>query len=213
MRAELAAGRSVVLIGPYGIGRTALAEQVAREMTASWRFVFADFDRGPGPVWRDLFAAIFPIADARLRGGTKPMKWTRFRVSNRRPEDPRRHVIVLDNVARLSAPRLDVLRRLRESFQVVAIAEDFLPERAKAVLRAALWARAPLWIGPLSRTATVYFLEECSRRHGLGWRAREIQGLARAAHGYPLGMRETVTAALRRRSVLAADGRPLPRGS
>ena len=199
VRAELEAGRSVVLTGIWGIGRTSLATHVAQEMAGDWLFVLADFERDPGEVWRDLFAAIFPKAQARLRSQAKSAKWTRFRVLNQPLEDPRRHAVVLDNVARLSPHRLDVARRLRERYQVVAIAEDFLPDRAKAALSAALWARSPLRLGHLSRAATLNFFEECSRRHGFGCAPGEIRGLARATGGFPLGMTEAVTAELCRR--------------
>jgi hypothetical protein len=45
-------------------------------------------------------------------------------------EDRRRHAVVLDNLARRAARRLDLVRRLQERFQGVAIAEAFLPEPA-----------------------------------------------------------------------------------
>lgn len=196
IRAELEAGRSVVLTGHWGIGRTSLARRMAQAMAEHWLFAFADFERGPAEVWRDLFAAIFPKARARLRNEVRSVEWTRFRVSNQRFEDPRRHAVVLDNVARLSAPRLDVLRRLRERYQVFAIAEDFLPERAKDAVCSALWARQPVRLGHLSRAATVAFFEECSRRYGLGHGPAEIRGLARATGGFPLGMTEAVDAEL-----------------
>jgi AAA ATPase domain len=219
VRSELEAGRSVVLTGIWGIGRTSLAERVAQEMAREWLFVFADFDRGPGAVWRDLFAAIFPRAEARLRNQAKPMKWMRFRVSTRRLEDPRRHVVVLDNVARLSSPGLDVVRRLRERFQVVAVTEDFLPDQAKEALASALWARPAFRVGHLSRAATAAFFEECSRRHRLEWGEGEIRGLARAVDGFPLGMTEAVAAELRRRHAVRNGGpaqveraRPCERG-
>lgn len=198
VRAELEAGRSVVLTGIWGIGRTALARHVAEEMAREWRFVFADFDRAPGRVWRDLFAAIFPRVQERLRTEGRSATWMRFRVSSRRLEDRRRHVVVLDDLARLTAPRLDAIRRLRERFQVVAIAEAFLPEEASAALCAALWARRPLRLGHLSEAATAAFFEECSRRHGFGWGEGEVLGLARAVNGFPLAMREAVAAELRR---------------
>jgi hypothetical protein len=209
VRVELEAGRSVVLTGICGIGRTSLAKHVAREMARDWFFVFADFDRAPGGVWRDLFARIFPGAQADLGNQARSVKWTRFRVSNRRLEDPRRHALVLDNVARLSAPRLDCVRRLRERFQVVAIAEDFLPKQESAALCAALWARRALRLGHLSLAPTLAFFEECSRRHGFGWGPGEVRGLARAAGGFPLGMREAVAAELRRRETLEGGGRLL----
>ncbi len=210
VRGELEAGRSVVLTGIFGIGRTSLAKHVAKEMAREWLFVFADFDRGPAGVWRDLFATIFPKAQARLQDEPRSMKWRRFRVSNQRLEDPRRHAVVLDNVVRLSASKLDCFRRLRERFRVVAIAEDFLPEQAKAAVCAALWAQPPLRLGHLSEAATVAFFEQCSRRHGFGWGVGEIRGLARAARGFPLGMRDAVAAELRRRETLASARTLLP---
>jgi len=203
LRRELEAGRSVVLAGPFGIGRTSLARCVAREMAREWAFVHVDFDRPPGEVWRDLFAAIHPRACAGLRGEVRPAKWTRFRVLNRPTESRRRHVVELDNVARLSAPRIDVVRRLRERFPVVAIVEGFLPEPAQAELCRSLWARAPLRLAHLSPAATLDYFRECSRRHGFGWGEGEIRGLARATHGFPLGMREAVEAEQRRRKAHA----------
>lgn len=202
VRGELEAERSVVLTGISGIGRTSLAHHVAEVMAHEWRFVFAEFDRGPEDVWRDLFAAIFPKAQARLRGEGESAKWTRFRVSNGKPEDPRRHVVVLDNVAKLSAPSLGVLRRLRKSYQVLAIVEAFLPETAKAALCSALWARPPLHLEHLGQAATVRFFEECSRRHGWEWGHGEIRGLASATAGFPLGMKEAVAAEVRRNEVV-----------
>jgi hypothetical protein len=208
IRAELEAGRSVVLTGIYGIGRTALARHVAEEMAREWHFVFADFDQAPGQVWRDLFGAVFPRAQERLRTEGRPATWMRYRVANRRLEDRRRHVVVLDNVARLTAPRLDAIRRLRERFQVVAIAEAFLTREAASALCSALWARRPLRLGYLGEAATVAFLGECSRHNGFGWGDGEILGLAGALHGFPLGMREAVALELRRRATVS-DGRGL----
>jgi hypothetical protein len=202
VRAELEAGRSVVLTGIWGIGRTALAKRVAEEMEREWLFVFEDFERAPGEVWRNLFAALFPRAQERLRIEGRSAKWMRYRVSNLRLEDRRRHVVVFDNVARLTAPRLDAIRHLRERFQVVAITEDFLPEQASAALCAALWARRPLQLGHLSEAETVAFFEECSRRHRFGWGEGEVLGIARAVNGFPLGMREAVAAELRRRATM-----------
>jgi hypothetical protein len=154
-----------------------------------------------------VFAAFFPRAQARLRGASKPVQWLRYRVSNLRLEDRRRHVVVLDNVARLSTRGLEVVRRLRERFQVVAIAEAFLPVEASAALCAALRARRPLQLGPLSEAASVAYFEECSRRHGLGWGEGEVLGLARAANGFPLGMTEAVAAELRQRHDRAGASR------
>jgi hypothetical protein len=213
LRAELEAGRSVVLTGAYGIGRTSLVKHLALEVERDWHFAFGDFAQDPGAVWRDLFAAFFPKAQHRLRGRTRSVKWTRFRVANQRFEDRRRHVVVLDNLARLSPQRLDVARRMRERFEVVAIVEDFLPEPAKAALCSALWARPTFRIGHLSRAVTRAFFEECSDRWGLGWGAGEIHGLAQAVNGFPFGMREAVAAELRRRRGSWGSTRPSRRAA
>ena len=205
LRAELEAGRSVVLTGIWGIGRTALAKRVAEEMAREWVFVFTDFDRGPGQVWCDLFSAIFPRAKERLRTEGRSAEWMRYRISKRRLEDRRRHVVVVDNVARLTGPRLDAIRRLRERFQILAVAEASLPEAAGVALCAALWARRPMRLGHLSEAATAAFFDECSRRHGFGWTEGELQGLSRAVNGFPLGMREAVAAELRRRAIVSNE--------
>lgn len=205
VRGELEAGRSVVLTGPFGMGRTSLVRHAAAGMAAEWAFVIVDFDRPPGEVWRGIFAALFPRAANPERGDTRPMRWIRFRVLNRPAESRRRHVVVLDNVARLTAPRLDLLGRLRGRYPVVAIVEDFLPDTARGGLCEALRARTPLRLAHLGPAATLAYFEECSRRHGFGWGAGEVRGLARATHGFPLGMREAVEAERRRREEPQTD--------
>jgi hypothetical protein len=210
VRAELEAGRSVVLAGAHGIGRTALARHVAEQMVRDWRFVTADFARGPAEIWRTLFAALFPGSRAGRPGAPPAAQWLRYRVLNRPLEDPRRHVLVFDDVACLTGRRLDAFRRLRERYRLLVIVEDFVPPRAQEALCSALWARRPLRLGPLGGRATRAFFEECSRCHGFGWGPGEVHGLANAVAGFPLGMREAVTAQLRRRE---AHGGGLPRGA
>jgi hypothetical protein len=207
LRAELEAGRSIVLTGSYGIGRTCLVRHLAEEMREGWLFAFADLDGGPGAVWRSLFATLFPRA--RPRRGKQPssVQWTRFRVLHRELQDRRRHVVVLDDVARLPAPRLDLMRRLRARFQIVGIAEDFLPAPAMSALCVALRTRRPYRLGRLGPKATATFFQEASRRHGFGWGAAEVRGLASAAKGFPLGMREMVEAELSRRAALGVGRR------
>ena len=199
VRGELDAGRSVVLTGPWGIGRTALARHVAAELARERLFAFVDLEGGPAEVWRVLFPTFFPRAHARLRGSSRPVSWLRHRVLSRDVEDRRRAVVVVDGVARVTPQRLDSIRRLRERFQVIAILEHFVPDPARTAVCSALWARPALELPHLSRAATASFLEECSRRHGFGWGRGEVRGLARAVAGFPLGMCEAVAAELRRR--------------
>jgi replication-associated recombination protein RarA len=200
LRAELDAGRSVVLTGPWGIGRTALARHVAGEMAQECLFAFVDFGRGPAEVWRALFAALFPEARARSPKGRRSAQWLRYRVSTWQPEDPRRRVLVLDDIARITARGLDTFRRLRERHQVLAIVEAFVPDPEIEALCTALRARRPLQLGHLDSRATRAFFEEYSRRHGFVWGPGEVRGLARAVAGFPLGMREAAAAEVRRRA-------------
>jgi len=203
---ELEAERSVVLTGPFGIGRTALVAYLARQMAGDWLFAFARCDQGPAQVWSTLFAAIFPRAAARpTRRRPHSARSLRYRVSNQPPEDRRHHAIVLDDIARVTAPGLDVARRLRGKYRVIAIVEAFVPEAQQAALCSALWARPPLRLGYLSRAATLEYFEACGHRLGLGWGAGEVSGLARAVAGFPLGMRQAVASELRRRRASPGD--------
>jgi MoxR-like ATPase len=59
IRAALEADRNVVLTGPFGIGRTALARHAARTMAERFRFVFLDGDRSPARLCRELVEGLF----------------------------------------------------------------------------------------------------------------------------------------------------------
>jgi hypothetical protein len=200
VRRELEAGRSIVLSGIYGIGRTSLVRQLAAEMAHDWHFVFVDAAAGPADIWREVFGQAFPASSRRLGTRTPLVGWTRFRVLHRPFEDSRRHVIVLDNLARLSARRVDLARRTGARCPVIAIVESFLPSEACAQLALALRCRAPLQLGHLSLAATIEFFEVCSSRHGFGWAPGDVRGLARATRGFPLAMRDAVDGECRRRA-------------
>lgn len=200
IRSEVEAGRNVILTGPFGIGRTSIVENAARLMAETWLLATADCERPPVEVWRQLFGELFPKKRARPGTERKPMRWLRAAVMHRRPEDPRRHALLLDNLSRITTMRLDMVRRLSARFPVIAIVEAFAPEEGLAALRRALGARKILRIGSLGPAATKRFLVECSRLHDLGWGAGEIRGLARAVAGFPLGMRDLVAAEIHRRT-------------
>ena len=155
LRAEIAAGRSIVITGAFGVGRTALVVESARQLALEWSFLFSGFDVGSAGELGD-------------------------KLSRRRREDPRRQALVLDDVAKVTPQRVEAARRLRERYRVIAIVEAFVPEAQQAALASALWARPPLQLGCLDRAATLKYFEACSRRLGLGcpWRGEnaETQG-------------------------------------
>jgi len=202
LQAQVEDGRSVVLTGIFGIGRSALVRQLAGLMARERTFVFARLDQAPGHVWHELYAGLFPRKASRHRREQPPVQWTRYRVLHERPESRRRHVIVLDDVVRLSTARLDLVRRLHERFQMITIAEDFLPAAERDALCAALWVRAPLRLGHLEAFASLEFFERAFREHQLTLDPGEVHGLARAVRGFPLGMQEALAAELRRRGRL-----------
>jgi hypothetical protein len=83
-------------------------------------------------VSRDDFIAAFPPGLERLFEGASISLQQARPYPQQAQHRRRRHVVVLDNVARLTAPRLESIRRLRERFQiVVAIAEAFLSEERR----------------------------------------------------------------------------------
>jgi hypothetical protein len=199
LSAELQAGCNVIVTGPYGIGRTALVKDLARTMAEEWRFVWLDGGRTPGELCRDLVGALFAHANA---SGVSTLRYKQARswVASRPPADPRGHVIVLDDLAGVSAAKLDLIRRLVRvgRFRLVAVAEAFIPAMEMAQLRSALVAREPIRLGPLRLRDAERFFEEYRATLGLQWSKTDIHGLAVAAHGFPLGMRELVARELRR---------------
>lgn len=197
VRTDLVAGRNVILTGAYGIGRTSLLRHMARSMARNWRFVFLDGSRTGGRVCVDLFAALFPHASD---GGpsTLPYRWARHRIVTRPPEDPRSHVLVLDDLARVSAAKLDLVRRLVRAgrFRLVAVPEAFLPPAKLSRLQAALQAGAPLRLRPLRLDDAEQFFREGAWTLETTWSRARIHGLAVASRGFPLGMKQLLVSEL-----------------
>ena len=197
---ELAAGRNVVLVGRYGIGRTALVRQVAARVGAGRRFVFLDFASTPATMCRSIHEELFPARGRARRAVPRSFRATRSLLLRDAPATSRPPVLVLDGIARLTAPKLDLMHALAKTgrFGFVAVAEAFLPPRDLLRVRTALFPNVLLRLGPLGRRESEEFFAEASERFGLGWTAQHLRLLASTRHGYPLAMAETVARDLRR---------------
>ncbi|MGO8990969.1 MAG: ATP-binding protein [bacterium] len=190
IKEALEGGNNVIVSGKYGMGRTSLIKHIADAMKDQWQFVFVDFSKTPGSVCNYLLAELFPTQEFdREYVKYKP---SRFRIATLALEDHRKHVLVLDNVSKLSAKKLDLIRYLtwEKRFQFVSIVESFLP--TNGLFRLRVWMNPSILIKLhyLSASDVVQFYRQLSRGHRLGWSEGRIKNLAEVTGGYPLRMNE-----------------------
>lgn len=185
-------GDNVILTGKYGIGRTSLIKHIADSMENRWRFIFVDFSQVPGKVCGFLIDELLPKSKGSKRGEILGYKSNRFRISNLDFTDKRQHVLVLDNIAKLSAQKLDLIGYLvmAKRFRFVAIAENFMRGDELFVLRARLRNALQINIPHLSGQSAREFFRHQSELHQLSWSESQIETLAEITGGYPLGMKE-----------------------
>jgi hypothetical protein len=190
MKEALEAGNNIIVLGKYGMGRTSLVQHVAGTTRDRWRFVFVDFSKTPGSVCNYLLAELFPMQEfdrehARYRS-------SRFRITTLPLDDNRKHVLVLDNISKLSAQKLDLIRYLtwEKRFQFVSIVESFLPSNGLFRLRVWMNPSIQITLHYLSAPDVVQFYRQLSREHRLGWTEGQIKNLAEVTGGYPLRMKE-----------------------
>lgn len=190
IEASLAAGRNVILRGKYGIGRTALLRQVASRNAGRWAFVFTDFSANGTVVCKSVLKQLLghSVNDLNARQLARA-------VAAYRPRRGRKTILVLDDVAKLTHPKLDLLRRLRTSphLQFGAIAERFVSEDDVMRIRVVLDPATVVALDYLDDPSSVEFFSYHARRLGLGWTETDIEMLARAMHGYPLEMAQLIS--------------------
>ena len=193
-------GDNVILMGKYGIGRTSLIKHIAKATQNRWRFIFVDFSQTPGRVCGLLIDELLPKSKSKKRGENLGYKSNRFRISSLELADKRQHVLVLDNIAKLSAQKLDLIRYFltAERFRFVAIVENFLREDELFVLRARLRNAFLIGIPHLSIEATREYFRQSSAQHHFQWTEGQINHLAEMTGGYPTGMKEVVNRKLAR---------------
>jgi len=200
----LTAGTNIVLVGPYGIGRSALVRQVAQSMRSRLRFVFADFSGTPGEASDALVAALAPLRAGRATSSPPGHKLRRFRIA--RMEHGRKPtVVVMEDIARFTDPMARFIRflELRTGFRYVAIAERSMPPESLTALRARLSPSILIRLGPLSQPASTILLRRYGERHNLGWTDDEVRMAAACTVGRPARILEFVQRAVERRSGIA----------
>ena len=200
IKEALEEGNNVIVVGKYGMGRTSLIKHLASAMKDHWRFVFIDFSKTPGSVCNYLLAELFPMQEF----DRKYVKYrpSRFRIATLALEDHRKHVLVLDNVSKLSTQKQDLLRYLawEKRFQFVSIVESFLSSNDLFLLRVRMNPSILITLHYLTTSDVVHFYLQLSKEHQLGWTEGRIKNLAEVTGGYPLRMREIALRELERKN-------------
>ena len=190
IKQALEEGKNVILSGRYGMGRTSLIKYIGKGMKDEWRFVFADFSKTPGAICNHLLSKLFP------QPGLDPQyvkyKSSRFRIVTLDLEDKRKHVLVFDNLARLTPPKNDLLRYLtwEKRFELIAIVESFLPPNDLFRLRVRLDPAVVINLERLCAGSEIRFFRSLSEGHGFHWTEGHVKNLAEITGGYPLRMQE-----------------------
>jgi hypothetical protein len=200
---SLEQGRNLVLTGRFGVGRSSLVRQLAKLNFHTWQFLFTDFSRPASQCGSDLVRQLVSPLGACGRKGYTRMTQAKEILRGAAGAGPRRRVVVLDDIGRISPRKLAFIRDLRLPAErpgggilFIAIAESFLPEEEIFRLRAALYPADRLALHNLNPADTAAFFRAASQRCRLGWDAAFIRMLAASTAGYPLLMRERLQRAL-----------------
>lgn len=179
----IARRRNVIVRGKYGIGRTALVREAASRNARRWTVVFTDFSEHGSDVCAEILKQLVPRRHQELNA-----RQLARAVATYTPPPGKTPIIVLDNIAKLTRPKLQLLRRLHASNSLlfIAIVERFVPEDDVMGLRVVLDPAVVVAVDYLDAESSVHFLEEAATRYHLGWSDADIEMLARAMHGYPL---------------------------
>jgi hypothetical protein len=201
IREALEGGKNVIVLGKYGMGRTSLIKHISEMMQEQRRFLFLDFSKTPGKLCQQLVAKLWPQRERRGRDEFSKYRSARFRIVNLNFSDSRRHVLVLDNIAKLSAQKLDLIRYFtwEKRFQFVSIADGFLSSDDLFRLRVRMNPSILITLHHLSTSSVVQFFQQLSREHQFNWTEGHIKNLAEITGGYPLRMQEIALRELERK--------------
>jgi hypothetical protein len=201
IKEALEGGKNVIVSGKYGIGRTSLIKHVAEMMQKEWRFLFLDFSETPGKLCQQLIARLWPEKKYSGRNEFSKYRSARFRIVSLQFNDSRRHVLVLDNVAKLSAQKIDFIRYLawEKRFRFVAIVESFISRDDFLCLRVRLYPAETIMLQNLDKRKVYEFYQHLSEQHRFHWTEGHIKNLAEITGGYPLRIQEISLRELERR--------------
>ena len=143
------------------------------------------------------------MADSLLpknNGKTTGYRQNRFRIANLDFRGRKSPILVLDEIAKLTPPKLELIRYLAmaKRFQFVAVVENFLKADQLSLPRGWLHPALLLDIGYLGEQPAREFFRYYSRKNHFCWTEGEINNLAEMSGGYPLGMKEIVMRRLER---------------
>ena len=208
IKEALEGGKNVIVSGKYGMGRTSLIKHVAEMMQKGWRFLFLDFSETPGKLCQHLIAKLWPQKECRGRDEFSKYRSARFRIVSLQFNDSRRHVLVLDNVAKLSAQKIDFIRYLawEKRFRFVAIVENFISRDDFLRLRVRLYPAETIMLQNLDKRKVYEFYQHLSEQHRFHWTEGHIKNLAEITGGYPLRMQEIALRELQRKRQNVSDG-------
>jgi len=186
-------GNNIVLMGKYGMGRTSLIRHIAAVTKDRWRFVFLDFSQTPGKVTTQLLDDLMP---EKRKGKDHYIRYKsgRFLIISKELKDKRKHILVLDNIAKLTTQKLQLIRYfIQEStFQYVAIAESFLLKEDLFLLRAALLPAEMIILPYLSEENTDQLLRQLADKYSFNWSEQRLSMLVSSIRGYPLGVHDAI---------------------
>ena len=194
--ASLSSDRNVILCGKYGMGRTSLVRHVARVMRGKWKFLFTDFSKTPDQVCRELESQLKKETIYKKQAAPVRYKSRRRRLAAA-SKDTVRHVLVLDNIAKLTAQKLSLIHYwvMEGSFLFVAVTETFIAESELLALRLALLPADVMQIRRMQMKDSMEMIRACAERFKLSWTDQQLRAAALVTRGYPLGIVELISGA------------------
>ena len=191
---SLSSGRNLILSGKFGIGRTSLVRHVARITNEKWKFLFADFSENPNQVCRKLEKQLNRSISYN-KPTLKGYKSRRRKIISLVSADPVSHILVLDNIAKLTAQKLNLIRYFvsDNSFFTIAITESFLAADELFALRMALLPADQMTLRRLRMSESIEMIRTYLENNRLAWGDEQLRTAAIITRGYPLGMVEFIS--------------------
>jgi hypothetical protein len=180
-------GENVILSGRYGVGRTRLVHHVAGIAAPRLKFVFADFSDPTADVARELWMQV--ARKTKAAADSLSFKGVVARLAEVARER-RNTIVVLDNIAKLTTPKIRFLQKLTLFGQMryIAIVEAFLPQAHFTRLKGCLAPSVHLDLKHLPISEVCRYFEAVSEKYGRDWDRGMIHGMATATGGYALAM-------------------------